>query len=243
MAKHGHLARAGPTCSDRPARPCSTRWTSQGVYGLRVESLRDLLEIYDRELTMVEREMRRRCQRSRRLQGHPSDHRCRAGHGRPSSWPRSATCTRFPTARHLCSWAGLTPKLRESDTKSHRGHITKMACGAASPSGAGSLPSGGDRDDHRWARHPSSPTHIRLRGHDHRRGPHRPDRSCEPRAVAQMVGTVRRHGRGRVRVGGLHGLALCRRGNGGSRGHRPCGRAGGDGRPAGEEEQSQNRPG
>jgi transposase len=33
--------------------------------------------------------------------------------------------SRFPTARHLCSWAGLTPKLHESDTKSHRGRITE----------------------------------------------------------------------------------------------------------------------
>lgn len=33
---------------------------------------------------------------------------------------------RFPTARHLCSWAGLTPTHRESDTKVHRGHITKQ---------------------------------------------------------------------------------------------------------------------
>ena len=34
--------------------------------------------------------------------------------------------TRFPDARHLCSWAGLTPSHRESDTKVHRGHITKQ---------------------------------------------------------------------------------------------------------------------
>jgi transposase len=33
---------------------------------------------------------------------------------------------RFPDARHLCSWAGLTPTHRESDTKVHRGHITKQ---------------------------------------------------------------------------------------------------------------------
>src|SRR5918994_6917924 len=33
---------------------------------------------------------------------------------------------RFPTARHLCSWAGLTPSHRESDTKVQRGHITKQ---------------------------------------------------------------------------------------------------------------------
>jgi transposase len=34
--------------------------------------------------------------------------------------------SRFPTPQHLCSWAGLTPKHSESDTKVHRGRITKM---------------------------------------------------------------------------------------------------------------------
>jgi transposase len=34
--------------------------------------------------------------------------------------------TRFTSARHLCSWAGLTPKHRESDTKVHRGRVTKQ---------------------------------------------------------------------------------------------------------------------
>ena len=34
--------------------------------------------------------------------------------------------TRFPTAAHLASWAGLTPKHRESDTHVHRGRITKQ---------------------------------------------------------------------------------------------------------------------
>jgi transposase len=33
---------------------------------------------------------------------------------------------RFPTARHLCSWAGLTPRHIESDTKVIRGRITRM---------------------------------------------------------------------------------------------------------------------
>ena len=34
--------------------------------------------------------------------------------------------TRFPSAAHLCSWAGLTPKHRESDLKVHRGSVTKQ---------------------------------------------------------------------------------------------------------------------
>ena len=33
---------------------------------------------------------------------------------------------RFTGPAHLCSWAGLTPRHRESDTVVHRGHITKQ---------------------------------------------------------------------------------------------------------------------
>jgi len=33
---------------------------------------------------------------------------------------------RFTDSAHLCSWAGLTPRHRESDTVVHRGHITKQ---------------------------------------------------------------------------------------------------------------------
>ena len=61
-----------------------------GPYGLRVESLRDLLEIYDRELAMVEREMPAGSRTT--LATKPS--RPCMGSGRsslPSWWPRSAT--------------------------------------------------------------------------------------------------------------------------------------------------------
>ena len=34
--------------------------------------------------------------------------------------------SRFKSARHLCSWAGLTPTHHESDEKVRRGHITKQ---------------------------------------------------------------------------------------------------------------------
>ncbi|MDQ6910866.1 MAG: IS110 family transposase [Actinomycetota bacterium] len=33
---------------------------------------------------------------------------------------------RFASAARLCSWAGLTPRHRESDTTVHRGHISKQ---------------------------------------------------------------------------------------------------------------------
>lgn len=34
--------------------------------------------------------------------------------------------TRFSHANKLCCWAGLTPRLRESDTKTRQGAITKQ---------------------------------------------------------------------------------------------------------------------
>ena len=34
--------------------------------------------------------------------------------------------TRFPTARHVCSWAGLAPIVRSSDCKARLGHITRQ---------------------------------------------------------------------------------------------------------------------
>jgi transposase len=33
---------------------------------------------------------------------------------------------RFPSARKLCAWAGLTPSVRNSDVKVRQGHITKQ---------------------------------------------------------------------------------------------------------------------
>jgi transposase len=34
--------------------------------------------------------------------------------------------SRFPSARHLCAWAGLTPTVRSSDSKAHLGHISRQ---------------------------------------------------------------------------------------------------------------------
>jgi transposase len=96
-----------------------------GPYGLRVESLRDLLDIFERELAMVEREIHRE------LKDHAGYQAIQALHG---VGPITAAIfvaeigdvSRFLSARHLCSWAGMTPKLNESDTKSYRGRITKQ---------------------------------------------------------------------------------------------------------------------
>ena len=96
-----------------------------GPYGLRVESLRDLLELFDREIALVEREI------ARWLKDDPGYQAIQALHG---VGPITAAILvaeigdvhRFASARHLCSWAGMTPKLHESDTTSRRGSITKQ---------------------------------------------------------------------------------------------------------------------
>jgi transposase len=94
-----------------------------GAYAIRIESRRDLLELYERELAMVQRELHRRL----------ADHQgYRAIQAIKGVGPIMAAIfvadigdvTRFPDARHLCSWAGLTPSHRESDTKIQRGHLT-----------------------------------------------------------------------------------------------------------------------
>jgi transposase len=127
MAKHGivpELGRMfGPT-----GQVLLDKMGFEGVYGLRVESLPDLLELYDRELAMVEREMRLR------FKDHAGYHAiqviCGVGPVMAGIFVAEiGDVGRFPTARHLCSWAGLTPKVRDSDEKIRRGHITKQGSG------------------------------------------------------------------------------------------------------------------
>jgi transposase len=97
----------------------------EGVYAQRVASLRKLLEYYAGELAVVEAEL------AARLKDHQGYKAIQAisGVGKIMAAVFVAEIgdvSRFPSARHLCSWAGLTPSHRESDTKVARGHITKQ---------------------------------------------------------------------------------------------------------------------
>lgn len=96
-----------------------------GAYLLRVESLRDLLEVYERELKLVEREL---ALRFKDHQGYEAIQAiCGVGKIIAAIFVAEiGDVSRFPSARHLCSWAGLTPSHKESDTKVRRGHITKQ---------------------------------------------------------------------------------------------------------------------
>jgi transposase len=94
-------------------------------YAIRIASLRDLIAAYDREVKLLERDIHQH------LHGHRGYRAVQAING---VGPTIAAIFiaeigdigRFPTPSHLCSWAGLTPSHRESDTKTRRGRITKQ---------------------------------------------------------------------------------------------------------------------
>jgi transposase len=95
------------------------------AYRIRVESLRDVIELFDREIAMLEKET------APFFAGDLGYHAVQAI---PGVGPVLAAVFvaeigdigRFTSARHLCSWAGLTPTHKESDDHVHRGHITKQ---------------------------------------------------------------------------------------------------------------------
>jgi transposase len=97
----------------------------EGAYALRVDSLLKLLDIYAGELTVVEAEL---AARFKDHQGYRAIQAiCGVGPVLAAIFVAEiGDIGRFPDARHLCSWAGLTPKHKESDTKVQRGHITKQ---------------------------------------------------------------------------------------------------------------------
>ena len=95
------------------------------VYVERIESLRDLIDLYDREIHRCDAWVRRR------LKGHPGYEAVQALRGvgpvlAAVFVAEIGDVTRFATADRLCSWAGLTPRHRESDTHVHRGRITRQ---------------------------------------------------------------------------------------------------------------------
>ena len=94
------------------------------AYQLRVDSLRDLVAAYDREVAVLEREV------SARLRGDPGYRAIQAIDGVGPTIgaifvAEIGDVSRFPNPQTLCSWAGLTPKHKESDLKVWRGKATK----------------------------------------------------------------------------------------------------------------------
>ena len=95
------------------------------AYTVRVESLRDLIEVYDREIAMLERKIHELLHDDAGYQAIQA----LEGVGRTIAAifvTEIGDVHRFRSAEALCSWAGLTPRHRESDTKVIRGRITKQ---------------------------------------------------------------------------------------------------------------------
>jgi transposase len=124
MAKEGVL----PGVTDMFCQAGNTQLDDMALgdaYAIRVESLRDLIEVYDREVVMLEGQIRRR------LRGHVGYRAIQAINGIGPTMAAILVAeigdvTRFRSAAALCSWAGLTPKHKESDTTVRRGQLTKQ---------------------------------------------------------------------------------------------------------------------
>ena len=114
----------------------------------RLDSLLTLIGDFDREITTTTGEIDQRAKADERVKllcqirgiGHYTAMLIIAEIG---------DVKRFPTAKHLCAWAGLTPTIRSSDGKARLGHISRQGstilrwalCEAAqhTPSGGGPL--------------------------------------------------------------------------------------------------------
>ena len=105
------------------------RWLDElqlaDAYTNRIESLRELIALNAREIVQADTRIHIR------LKGHPGYEAIQriAGVGRVLAAVFVAEIGdvhRFPDARRLASWAGLTPRLRESDAHTRHGHITKQ---------------------------------------------------------------------------------------------------------------------
>ncbi len=112
--------------------------------------------------------------------------------------------TRFKTAAQLCSWAGLTPRHRESDTKVTRGHVTKQGSRLlrwAVIEAIQRVPR--DTRDRRQSRTPSSPAAGRK--------PRTSPRSPPPAGCSPWSSTACATGRSAACPGSRRGPAAARR--------------------------------
>ena len=91
----------------------------------RLDGLIALICDFDREIADTTREIEQRANEDDRV-----DVLCQIrGVGRYTALliiAEIGDVTRFPTARHLCSWAGLAPTVRSSDGKARLGHISRQ---------------------------------------------------------------------------------------------------------------------
>jgi transposase len=96
-----------------------------GGYMARLDSLRDLIDVYNREITDLDRRI------PKMLANHQGYRAIQAIHGvgpvlAAVFVAEIGDVTRFASPAHLASWAGMTPTHHQSDTKVRRGKISKQ---------------------------------------------------------------------------------------------------------------------
>jgi transposase len=95
------------------------------AYTNRLGVLRDLIDIYEREISFLDRDIHRMLCDDAGYNAVQAIYG--VGHVLAAVFVAEiGDITRFDSPRALCSWAGLTPKHRESDTHVYRGRITKQ---------------------------------------------------------------------------------------------------------------------
>jgi transposase len=111
----------------------------------RLDSLLSLICDFDREITATTTEIDARAKADERVSV-----LCQIrGVGRYTAMlviAEVGDVKRFPTARHLCAWAGLAPTVRSSDGKARLGHISRQGSPAlrwALTEAAQKIPTGG----------------------------------------------------------------------------------------------------
>jgi transposase len=124
LAKHGVYPPVGDLWG-----PVGTEYLDElsleRSYALKLGSLRALVGRYDGEVALLEREIHTW------LRDDAGYWAIQAVDGIGKTLAAILVAeigdiSRFPGPQQLCSWAGLTPKHRESDSKVQRGHITKQ---------------------------------------------------------------------------------------------------------------------
>jgi transposase len=186
-------------------------------YRTRVESLRDLIELYDREVVMLEGQIHRQ------LRGHRGYRAIQAINGIGPTIAAILVAeigdvTRFRSAQALCSWAGLAPRHRESDTKTVHGSITKQGSKLVrwAVIEAVARYRGGPPLGRRLPPHRRAAGHQQGAGGGGSQGPHarllRPTRRPDPLPRPDRGGGVRRFGHGPARARDRHDPRHRRRG-------------------------------
>ena len=91
----------------------------------RLDSLLSLISDFDREIEKVKAEIDSVARRDARVDVLSQIR----GIGRYTAMlviAEVGEISRFPSPRHLCAWAGLTPTVRSSDSKARLGHISRQ---------------------------------------------------------------------------------------------------------------------